>query len=77
MKITIISCDICKSDLNIKKDFYLETIFTTEQSEGRAVAPYLSKEKIDICKKCLDKVLEGNYIWGHGAQGRNTFYFKK
>ena len=77
---TIYICDICKNKLNqnneIKLKFNIQVIFHTEQTEGRNVNPYLSNEKIDICQKCYNKVLEGNYIHGNGAQGCNNYYFR-
>ncbi len=54
----------------------LQAIFTTEQTEGRGVEPYLSMEKVDICKGCMSKIVKGNYVWANGAQGSNTYYFK-
>ncbi len=78
MKKTIITCDIekCNNDFLVEtKD--IQVIFTTDQTEGRSCTPYLSNEKVDICVDCLIKVLEGNYIWANGAQGHNTYYFKK
>lgn len=35
----------------------------------------LSDEIIDICKKCLDKRLSGESIYGDGAQGFNNYIF--
>lgn len=69
-------CDICFKEKEIENRV-IQVIFTTEQTEGRSCEPYLSPQKIDICKECLDKVLKGNYIWGHGAQGNNSYYFIK
>jgi len=77
---TTISCDIagCTVD-NIQAQLKLlniEIIFITDQTEGRSTKPYLSNETMDICSACMDKRLSGESIWGHGAQGSNTFYFK-
>lgn len=58
-----------KENLNIA----IQVIFTTEQTEGRGCEPYLSDEKLDICKSCLNKVLKGNYIFAYGAMGYNTY----
>lgn len=55
----------------------LQVIFHTEQTEGRGVKPYLSLQSLDVCEKCMEKVLKGNYVHGSGAQGVNDFYFIK
>lgn len=82
MKTTEYRCDIknCsevvpEDDGHIKKK--ISVIFHTEQTEGRPRAPYLTIESIDICESCLDKILSGNMLHGSGAQGNNTYYFKK
>ena len=75
MKKTQTFCDICKNEKKILEK-KIQVIFTTEQTEGRSCSPYLSMEKIDICQKCLDSVLRGNYLIGSGCQGYNNFNFK-
>lgn len=82
-KITIVNCDVCKSEiLKEERDVDLvlapgfQTIFITEQTEGSSCKPYLYMSHLDLCNNCNNKLLEGNYIWGHGAQGHNTYYFK-
>jgi len=71
-------CDICKIESNTKfKSIDLQVIFLTEQTEGRSVNPYLSSQKIEMCKDCNDYVLKGNYLYGSGAMGYNEYYFKK
>lgn len=76
--IEIIKCDIekCGNKENVK-EIKTDVIFTTDQTEGRSVKPYLSRETFDICANCLDKVFKGNMIFAHGAQGNNIFYFGK
>jgi hypothetical protein len=78
MEKTTYACDIqdCKNVPEHKKKS-IQVIFTTDQTEGRSVAPYLSIETIDICQHCLDIVLKGNYVYGSGAQGHNTYTLKK
>jgi hypothetical protein len=70
-------CDIkgCDKEAEVKGQ-ELQIIFTTEQTEGRLVKPYLQMEKLDICAACLLTVLSGEAIWAHGAQGHNTYHFK-
>lgn len=78
MKKQITTCDICKKEADIMNpDHKLQVIFTTEQTEGRGVSPYLTTATLDICSFCLGKVVEGNAIWAHGAQGYNKYYFKE
>lgn len=75
MKTTITKCDICKrtEDVQEKK---MDVIFHTEQTEGRGVEPHLSNEKLDICDRCLQIVLNGNYVHGQGAMGYNEYFFR-
>lgn len=76
MKKETFVCDIknCKNTLDKEDlDKSIQVIFTTEQTEGRSCKPYLSIEKLDICKSCLDKVLQGNYIFAYGAMGYNDY----
>jgi len=77
------TCDIeeCKSECSNKSlptinQVSIQVIFTTDQTEGRSCSPYLDMKKVDICKSCMAKVLQGNYIWAHGANGYNSYYFK-
>jgi hypothetical protein len=74
MKKEIYSCDVCKTECKVQNQ-QLQVIFTTEQTEGRSIKPYLCMSKLDICNDCLDKVISGKAIFAHGAQGYNTFYF--
>lgn len=76
MKQVIFYCDVCKKEASVVGK-ELDVIFTTEQTEGRSCTPHLSREKIEICVKCLDKILEGNYLFASGAQGFNEYYFKE
>ena len=76
MRKTQTFCDVCKEE-KIIENLHIQTIFITEQTEGRNCKPYLNNDHIDICKECLDKVLKGNYLWGHGAQGHNHYSFKE
>lgn len=81
MKTTTTRCDICGAsstyDSRFKDDIRVDVIFVTEQTEGYPSDPYLSTEKLDICCDCYGNVLEGNYIFGKGAQGCNTYFFKR
>ena len=76
MKKEIFSCDICKKEGEIKK-IEMDVLFTTDQTEGRYCETHLSRECVELCYSCKQKVLEGNYVWGSGCQGHNTYWFKE
>ena len=69
-------CDVCNSEEKVFKD-KLQVIFTTDPTEGRACSNFLCLQDIDLCKKCKDKVLEGNYIMAAGAMGHYKYLFKE
>ena len=78
-KIEYSVCDIDKCQNKVSEDYQkrlVPIIFTTEQTEGRTVTPYLAINKLDICKEHYDHISKGNFIYAHGAQGYNTYYFK-
>ena len=79
MKIEIHKCDILNCSTNEQKvvNINLQVIFETDQTEGRSCTPYLTIVNIDLCKCCYNKILSGNYVHAHGAQGYNTYYFEK
>ena len=80
MKKTIIKkyCDICESEIPINKDkLQISVIFTTEQAEGRAITPYLTRKSLHICDSCKSIILEGNMVFGSGAMGYNKYWFKE
>ena len=76
-KIEIVKCDIkdCGNEKNVV-NITMKVVFVTEQTEGRSCKPHLCDETFDICKECLNKVLDGKMIFAYGAQGYNTYYFK-
>lgn len=80
MKEIILTCDICHKKNTAKgiivKETAIEVIFTTEQTEGKGIAHYLSKERFDCCNICSKKIIKGNYVFASGAQGYNKFWFK-
>ena len=93
MKNTLVEirCDICKSQIQVKKekigaelietvsgelDANLQVIFLTDQNDGSSCNPYLTKAKIDICDGCLGCILKGSPLYGDGAMGNNRYYFK-
>lgn len=78
LEIKQVNCDVCKSIIDAKqhKACALSVIFTTEQTEGRSITPYLSQQNIDICKGCMDTILSGKMLFAHGAMGYNIYYFR-
>lgn len=75
MKKEITYCDVCKKETHIKEK-PVPVIFITERTEGRSCKPYIEFNKIDICSECDKRVLEGNFIYGSGAQGHNQYGFR-
>lgn len=69
-------CDVCNAEMSKPNHEMIQVIFTTEQTEGRSVKPYLCNCDFDICSKCHDIILDGNYLYAHGAMGFNNYYFK-
>lgn len=71
---TKVLCDICGADGAVKKS--IQVVFVTEQTEGRSCAPHLSEAPLDICNKCLRRLIESHPLRGEGAQGHNTYTFR-
>ena len=81
-----VTCDVCNSVVDETKDVKevtlkyskktIQVIGTTEQNEGRSVAPYLTLAKLDLCNACEVRILEGNYLYMEGAMGCNKYFFK-
>lgn len=79
MRSEVVLCDVCgvsNAKGLVMESIKISVIFTTEQTEGRPIDPHLSIEKVDLCQGCLDKILQGNMLFGSGAQGNNTYQFK-
>lgn len=70
--IEITTCDLCKEEKPVKEINY-PIIFTTEQTEGRSVTPYISQAKLEVCDECIEKICK---ITAVGAQGCNTYRVK-
>lgn len=72
-------CDVCKEEGgdDLEKDKEIQVIFTTETTEGTIVDPWLYLCEIDICGDCLERVLDGEALFGSGAQGHYKYYFKE
>ena len=78
----VIKCDVCSAEIqksnkkieSEKKIF--QVIFITEQAEGMSCDPYLSDQKLDVCKSCESEMLKGKMIYGSGAMGYNKYFFR-
>lgn len=66
-------CDVKGCSAEAPHNIKLPVIFHTEQTEGIPVTPYVSYETLDLCEKHFLDTVKLN---GHGAQGRNTYFFK-
>lgn len=67
-------CDVCKKEVEKIIMVNYPVIFHTEQTEGRSCNPYISKEKLDLCDECAERVL---MLDGCGAQGVNSYTIRK
>ena len=74
--ITILKCDMCTSEDDVTC-VTAPCVFTTEQTEGRSVGPYLTQSKMDLCKTCMDILITNQPLYANGAQGYSTFYWNK
>ena len=63
-------CDICGAECEDVKQINYPVVFCTDQTEGRSCEPYISNEKIDVCKNCCKKILK---IKATGVQGINSY----
>lgn len=68
-------CDICRKIADYKSK-RIQVTFETEQTEGRAITPYLEIDNLDLCEHCYKRIVDGSRVWAEGAQGHNTYYFK-
>lgn len=66
-------CDVEGCSAEAPHNIKLPVIFHTEQTEGIPVNPYVSYQTLDLCEKHFVDVVK---LHGHGAQGRNTYFFK-
>ena len=70
-------CDVCDEivqEKDFNKQIMLPVLFSTDQTTGEASTPYLDYKKIDVCRKCLKKVL---ILQGEGTTDNFKVNFKK
>lgn len=66
-------CDLCGRETDGKyKGIPVLSAFTTEQTEGNTVTPYLNIVKLDLCRGCLTRLTR---LKGRGAMGYNIYDF--
>lgn len=51
-------CDICEKETSNSLNINYPVIWFTEGTEGRYTIPYISNEKIDVCRECASKILK-------------------
>jgi hypothetical protein len=78
---TTVNCDLCGVELLVdaaqkSHGRIVPVRFTTEQTEGRSIEPYLSNEKLDLCLSCMKHIVDELPLGGHGAMGGNTYYWR-
>lgn len=73
--VTTYTCDLCGEAIpNYKAGYSMPVRFHTDQTEGRACAPYYSQVQIDLCSTCLKQVITVD-AWG--AMGHNTYELRR
>lgn len=50
-------CDICNKEISDGLNINYPVIWLIEKTEGRSTRPYISNEKIDVCRECASKIL--------------------
>lgn len=63
-------CDICEKETSNGLNINYPVIWFTERAEGRNTIPYISNEKIDVCRECASKILK---VSGSGVMGFNKY----
>lgn len=73
MRVVYVVCDVCaerKAQSEIKMNYKLDVIFTTDTTEGRSCNPYLSNVEMDLCNDCRGKIVKSKrYLLASGGQG--------
>lgn len=75
MELTIVKCDICGSEINVKSHF-VPMYRKFDATEGRVFydEPHIVFETIDICEECLKKCtnIYDKRVQGFGQISINT-----
>lgn len=74
--ITKHTCDLCKEPATkLKKQ--IPVVFLTEQTEGRSCTPHITIETLDLCDRCLQRIVDSYPLTAYGAQGSNTYEWRR
>ena len=73
-------CDVCKQEVDEGGviDFKIQVIASKNITDWGYV-PYLSETKMDVCSKCFNRCLSGEYIFVDRSRfglARSNFFFK-
>ena len=71
------TCDLCGRQLAEGDMTHLDNVpvlFTTEQTEGRQVTPYVEQVPLDLCHDCVDHLVN---VYAIGAMGYNKYYWRE
>jgi hypothetical protein len=74
--ITKCTCDLCQEPAKFLQQ-PVPVAFLTEQTEGRPCKPYLTTTAIDLCDGCLQRIVDSYPLTAYGAQGYNTYEWRK
>jgi hypothetical protein len=74
--ITRYTCDVCKNTATKLKQ-KVPVVFLTEQTEGRSCKPHLTMETLDLCDGCMERIVKSYPLTAYGAQGNNTYEWRK
>lgn len=64
-------CDICGAENPEYINKHLQVIIPANDMNPK---PYLSIRKMDVCRECFDKILNGKAVYGDED---NNYYFRK
>jgi hypothetical protein len=73
--ITAHTCDLCREPAKWLQQ-RIPVIFTNKQTEGRPCKPHLTSDTLDLCEKCLQRIVDSYPLTAHGAQGCNTYEWR-
>jgi hypothetical protein len=77
MEVKITACEVCRStdDINVAKQVQMKRNF--DSTDGRTFYDHLVIDRIDICDKCSDLVIEsGMFLMDFRVQGHGKIEFQ-
>lgn len=69
-------CDVC-GEIAVHLSTKTPVTFTTEQTEGRSINPYLQIESLDLCDQCRHFIVNNQPLKATGAMGHNTYVLQE